>query len=159
MRPASRRSAVPTSLASQNRRRQFQTESLPPVGLACLPRVSHAIASGAALTRNDPRAPACRIAGLDAEDYFRSSRTGRPFSFFRRGLTETAGSSVNRGGATTMRSIDDPIVLERGERTSLRQLATEGRLTLRSNAYSPDPASKTPTPRCGPMFGLGVAGR
>jgi hypothetical protein len=30
-----------------------------------------------------------------------------------------------------MRDIDDPIVLERGERTSLRQLATEGRLTLR----------------------------
>jgi hypothetical protein len=30
-----------------------------------------------------------------------------------------------------MRDMDDPIVLERGERTSLRQLATEGRLTLR----------------------------
>jgi hypothetical protein len=45
-----------------------------------------------------------------------------------------------------MRGIDEPIVLERGERTSLRQLATEGRLTLRrSNAYSPDPASKTRT--------------
>ena len=45
-----------------------------------------------------------------------------------------------------MRSIDEAIVLERGERTSLRQLASEGRLTLRrSNAYNPDPASKTRT--------------
>jgi hypothetical protein len=45
-----------------------------------------------------------------------------------------------------MRSIDDPIVLEQGERTSLRQLATEGRLTLRrSGSYGADPASKTRT--------------
>ena len=45
-----------------------------------------------------------------------------------------------------MRGIDEPIVLERGERTSLRQLATEGRLTLRrSGSYGSDPASKTPT--------------
>ena len=43
-----------------------------------------------------------------------------------------------------MRGIDEPIVLERGERTSLRQLASEGRLTLRrSGSYGPDPASKT----------------
>ena len=43
-----------------------------------------------------------------------------------------------------MRGIDEPIVLERGERTSLRQLATEGRLTLRrSGSYGPDPESKT----------------
>jgi hypothetical protein len=41
-----------------------------------------------------------------------------------------------------MPNIDEPIVLERGERTSLRQLATEGRLTLRRSA---DPASKTRT--------------
>ena len=45
-----------------------------------------------------------------------------------------------------MRGIDEPIVLERGERTSLRQLASEGRLTLRrSGSYGPDPASKTRT--------------
>ena len=45
-----------------------------------------------------------------------------------------------------MRGIDEPMVLERGERTSLRQLATEGRLTLRrSGSYGPDPASKTRT--------------
>src|SRR4051794_36365161 len=45
------------------------------------------------------------------------------------------------GGAATMRGIDEPIVLERGERTSLRQLATEGRLTLRrSGSYGSDPA-------------------
>jgi len=35
-----------------------------------------------------------------------------------------------------MRGIDEPIVLERGERTSLRQLATEGRLTLRRSGLS-----------------------
>jgi hypothetical protein len=45
-----------------------------------------------------------------------------------------------------MRSIDDPIVLERGERTSLRQLATEGRLTLRrSDSYGADPAKTRTT--------------
>jgi hypothetical protein len=45
-----------------------------------------------------------------------------------------------------MRDIDDPIVLERGERTSLRQLAAEGRLTLRrSGSYGPDPESKMRT--------------
>jgi hypothetical protein len=42
-----------------------------------------------------------------------------------------------------MRGIDEPMVLERGERTSLRQLATEGRLTLRWSGS--DPASKTRT--------------
>lgn len=40
-----------------------------------------------------------------------------------------------------MRGIDDPMVIERGERTSLRQLATEGRLTLRRSGS--DPTSKT----------------
>jgi hypothetical protein len=45
-----------------------------------------------------------------------------------------------------MRNIDDAIVLERDERISLRQLASERRLTLRrSGAYGPDPASKTRT--------------
>ena len=42
-----------------------------------------------------------------------------------------------------MRGIDDPMVIERGERTSLRQLASEGRLTLRRSGS--DPASKTRT--------------
>lgn len=42
-----------------------------------------------------------------------------------------------------MSSIDDPLVLETGEKTTLRQLATAGRLTLRqSDSYRPDPKSE-----------------
>jgi hypothetical protein len=53
------------------------------------------------------------------------------------------GSRKCNAGETTMRGIDEPMVLELGERTSLRQLATEGRLTLRWSGS--DPASKTRT--------------
>jgi hypothetical protein len=86
-----------------------------------------------------------------------STRLGRP-SVSLSTSRPACGSSKCDGGRDEMRGIDDAIVLERGERTSLRHLATEGRLTLRrSGSYGPDPASKTPR-LCGPIYGLGGLG-